>query len=87
MTDTLQFVYFSSHTLVGLKQDKPEASKWRKKPMHHYDELFELFAKDRANGDSSGTAKEKNNRMRNNEQRVETIDEIDRLLETNEIVL
>lgn len=55
--------------------------------MNHYDELFELFAKDRANGDASGTAKERNNRMRNNEQIVETIDEIDQLLETNEIVL
>ncbi|PWA49620.1 myb/SANT-like domain-containing protein [Artemisia annua] len=71
----------------ALIKNKPEASKWRKKPMNHYDELFELFAKDRANGDAAETAKERNNRMKTNEQRVETIDEIDQLLETNEIVL
>ncbi|PWA91949.1 harbinger transposase-derived nuclease domain-containing protein [Artemisia annua] len=77
----IKFAYFSlSHTLIGLKYNKPEASKWRKKPMNHYNELFELFAKDRANGDAAETAKERNNRMKNNEQRVETIDEIDQLL-------
>ncbi|GKD72103.1 Myb/SANT-like domain-containing protein, partial [Tanacetum coccineum] len=71
----------------ALIKSKPEASKWRKKPMSHYNELFELFAKDRATGDAAGTAKERNNRLRNNEQRLETIDEIDHLLETNEVVL
>ncbi|PWA44630.1 myb/SANT-like domain-containing protein [Artemisia annua] len=67
---------FREEVWEALIKNKPEASKWRKKPMNHYDELFELFAKDRANADAAETAKERNNRMKNNEQRVETIDEI-----------
>nr|GFC27501.1 myb/SANT-like domain-containing protein [Tanacetum cinerariifolium] len=56
--------------------EKPDTAKLRTKPIHHYNELMELFGKDRATGEASKTAKERKNRMKQDEQPVETIDEI-----------
>ncbi|KAK2666090.1 hypothetical protein Ddye_004664 [Dipteronia dyeriana] len=41
------------------QQAKPNAKKWRHTPIHHYDKLSELFAKDKANGEGAISAKEK----------------------------
>ncbi|KAK9073819.1 hypothetical protein SSX86_006413 [Deinandra increscens subsp. villosa] len=70
----------------ALIKEKPEAKKWRTKPISHYNEMLELFAKDRATGFGAETAKDKKNRMKNNDH-FETIDEIDQSLETDEISL
>ncbi|XP_030951976.1 uncharacterized protein LOC115975362 isoform X2 [Quercus lobata] len=35
------------------------AKKWKRTPIHHYEKLFDLFSKDRANGEGSISAKEK----------------------------
>ncbi|GJS20613.1 probable leucine-rich repeat receptor-like serine/threonine-protein kinase [Tanacetum coccineum] len=48
---------------------------------------MELFRKDKATCEASETAKERKNRIKQDEQPVETIDDIDQLLETNEISL
>ncbi|GJU13861.1 Myb/SANT-like domain-containing protein [Tanacetum coccineum] len=69
---------------------KPEAAKLRTKPIRHYNEMLELFAKDRATGKGAQTAKERNNRMKINEQTTEAIDELgetDPLFENNDIGL
>nr|POF08040.1 hypothetical protein CFP56_17766 [Quercus suber] len=42
-----------------LIEANPKAKKWKRTPIHHYEKLFDLFSKDRANGESSISAKEK----------------------------
>ncbi|PWA63734.1 hypothetical protein CTI12_AA227060 [Artemisia annua] len=74
-------------SMLHRQEEKPDAAKLRKQPILHYNELVELFGKDRATGEASETAKERKKRMEQDEQQVETIDEIDQLLETNEISL
>ncbi|PWA80098.1 myb/SANT-like domain-containing protein [Artemisia annua] len=72
----------------ALIKENPEAAKLRTKPIRHYNEMLELFAKDRATGEGSLTAKERNNRMKQNEQTTETVDELDetdQLFENNDI--
>ncbi|KAI3691646.1 hypothetical protein L6452_31446 [Arctium lappa] len=49
--------------------------------------MLELFARDRATGGAAETAKERRNRMTTNQQRSETIDEIDRMVSIDEINL
>ncbi|GKE12732.1 Myb/SANT-like domain-containing protein, partial [Tanacetum coccineum] len=71
----------------ALIKEKPEAAKLRTKPIRHYNEMLELFAKDRATGEGAVTAKERNNRIKQNEQTTETIDELDetdQLFENND---
>ncbi|KAL5566274.1 hypothetical protein UlMin_029438 [Ulmus minor] len=43
----------------ALLEAKPHAKKWRSIEINHYDKLYDLFAKDRANGEGAMTAKEK----------------------------
>nr|XP_043637873.1 uncharacterized protein LOC122608863 [Erigeron canadensis] len=43
----------------ALIKEKLEAEKWRTKQIAHYDEMLELFAKDRASGVAAETAKKK----------------------------
>ncbi|XP_071694010.1 uncharacterized protein [Rutidosis leptorrhynchoides] len=69
-----------------LIQEKPEAAKWRKKVIHHYEDLLLLFSKDRATGAAAATAKERTHQQ-NKEPITETIDEIDQFVETNDIGL
>ncbi|PWA13684.1 hypothetical protein CTI12_AA631480 [Artemisia annua] len=66
-------------------QAKPEAAKWRTKPINHYNEMLQLFGKDRAIGVGAETTKERRNRININEDKVETIEELDQLLEANEV--
>jgi len=49
--------------------------------------MLELFARDRATGAAAETAKERRNRMNTNKERPETIEEIDRMVSTDEISL
>ncbi|GKA35235.1 Myb/SANT-like domain-containing protein [Tanacetum coccineum] len=68
-------------------EEKPEAAKLRTKPIHHYNEMLELFAKDRAIGEGAVTTKERNNRIKQNEQTTKIIDELnetDQLFENND---
>ncbi|GJT09750.1 hypothetical protein Tco_0856792, partial [Tanacetum coccineum] len=67
----------------ALIKEKPDAVNLRTIPIHQYNELMDLFAKDRATSEASETAKERKNQMKQDEQPVETIDEIDQLLQTH----
>ncbi|XP_071696407.1 uncharacterized protein [Rutidosis leptorrhynchoides] len=69
-----------------LIQEKPEAAKWRKKVIHHYESLQLLFSKDRATGTAAATAKERTNQQ-TKEPITVTIDDIDQYVETNDIGL
>ncbi|GJZ09285.1 hypothetical protein Tco_0543568 [Tanacetum coccineum] len=66
---------------------KPDAEKWRSKPINHYNEMLDLFGKDRATRVAARTTKERRNQMNINEERIDTIDEIDQLLETKAVSL
>nr|GFC74263.1 myb/SANT-like domain-containing protein [Tanacetum cinerariifolium] len=66
---------------------KPDAKKWRTKPINHYNEMLDLFGKDSATHVAARTTKERRNQMNLNEERLDTIDEIDQLLETNAVSL
>nr|GEV84126.1 hypothetical protein [Tanacetum cinerariifolium] len=71
-------------------EEKPEVAKLRTKPIRYYNEMMELFAKDRAMGEGAVTTKERNNRIKQNKQTTETIDELDetdQLFENNDIGL
>nr|GEV17881.1 hypothetical protein [Tanacetum cinerariifolium] len=68
-----------------LIEAKPEAAKWRTKPINHYNEMLQLFGKDRATGVGAETVKERRSRININEDKVETIDELNQLLEANEV--
>ncbi|GJZ09144.1 hypothetical protein Tco_0543427 [Tanacetum coccineum] len=73
-----------------LIEAKPEAAIWRTKKVSNYDDLL-LFAKDRASGFSAQTAKEKNSKEKKGIEnkkasiKIETIEDIDELLATNEV--
>ncbi|GKC70409.1 Myb/SANT-like domain-containing protein [Tanacetum coccineum] len=74
----------------ALIKEKPEAAKLRTKPIRHFNEMLELFAKDRATGEGALAAKERNNRMKINELTTEAIDELGEtnpLFENNDIGL
>ncbi|XP_076954019.1 two-component response regulator-like APRR1 [Bidens hawaiensis] len=70
-----------------LIKESPRAAKWRDKPILHYHEMLELFAKERATGARAETAKQRNKRLKENDHTPETIDEIDQMVETNDITL
>ncbi|KAJ9544779.1 hypothetical protein OSB04_024486 [Centaurea solstitialis] len=53
----------------------------------NYDEMLELFGRDRATGGAAETAKERRNQMNANKQIPETIDEIDHMVSIDEIRL
>lgn len=67
---------------------RPDAVKWKTKQVFNYEELSELFAKDRATGGKAETAKEKCKKWAaGSEFGAETIDQIDDLLTANEVTL
>ncbi|GJS01078.1 Myb/SANT-like domain-containing protein [Tanacetum coccineum] len=70
----------------ALKKDKPDIYELKTKQVNCYDEMYALWKKDRATSAYTQTAKEKKNRL-NNDQQAEAIDEIDHLYENNEINL
>ena len=59
----------------------------KEKQICNYDEMLELFARDRATGAGAKTAKERRIWMTTNQQRPKTIDEIDRMVSINETSL
>lgn len=70
-------------------QAKPEAKKWMTTPISFYDKLMDLYAKDRANGEGSLTAKERA-RQRSNVEKdspPNNIEVIDELVGLNKITL
>lgn len=67
-------------------QVKPDALKWKTKPILNYNELEELFAKDRATGAGAATAKEKNKRRSSTSSGDWTVDEINDLVTVNSTV-
>ncbi|GJQ93521.1 hypothetical protein Tco_0004660 [Tanacetum coccineum] len=79
---------FSSEAYTNMS--KPEAAIWKTKKVSNYDDLL-LFAKDRASGFSAQTAKEKNSKEKKDIEnkkagiKIETIEDIDELLATNEV--
>ncbi|KAD3067807.1 hypothetical protein E3N88_35687 [Mikania micrantha] len=71
-----------------LIDSKPEAVMLKTKKVSNYYEMLELFSKDRASGAHVETAKERNDRYeKSGNIKVETITEVDELLEANEVTL
>ncbi|KAG6514380.1 hypothetical protein ZIOFF_024733 [Zingiber officinale] len=72
-----------------LIKEKPDAIKWKTKVVSNYNNLEELFAKDRATGEDAEIAKEKRKRWMNetNGVQVESIIDIDRMVCEKEISL
>ncbi|XP_074374398.1 uncharacterized protein LOC141714799 [Apium graveolens] len=71
-----------------IEVSKPDAIKWKTKKIHNYNELAELFAKDRAIGAAAGTAKEKKKQWsKTTSDQTETLEDVDRLLSTNKVTL
>lgn len=71
-----------------LIEKKPEAAEWRHKPIPFYYKLAKLFGKDRATGDHEDTGFEMRARKAaNSRSHGATIEEIDHLVETNEVIL
>ncbi|CAK8540092.1 unnamed protein product [Lathyrus sativus] len=68
---------------------KLEAAEWKNKPILFYDKLAKLFGKDRATREHEGTiAKMRAKKAANVEKsHGTTIEEIDHLVETNEVIL
>ncbi|XP_076897544.1 uncharacterized protein LOC143550858 [Bidens hawaiensis] len=65
---------------------KPDAVKLKTKRVSNYNEMLELFARDRASGAHAETAKERNARLQKNDKiKVETIAELDDLLASEEV--
>ncbi|XP_076922611.1 uncharacterized protein LOC143584435 [Bidens hawaiensis] len=71
-----------------LTDSKPDAIMLKMKKVSNYNEMLELFARDRVSGAHSETAKERNARLQKNDNiRVETIAELDDLLASKEVTL
>ncbi|GJS55161.1 retrotransposon protein, putative, ty1-copia subclass [Tanacetum coccineum] len=66
-----------------LIEANPDALEWKTKTTSNYNELYMLFAKDRATGVVAETAKERRKRMMNNEDIVEIDDDTDEFHSTN----
>lgn len=65
---------------------KPKAAIWRDKVIENYDLLEELFAKDRATGEGSTTAKERKKKLEDM-KKGSTIAGIDGAISRNEVIL
>nr|GEZ72043.1 hypothetical protein [Tanacetum cinerariifolium] len=76
---------------LGANVAKPEAEIWKTKKVSNYDDLLLLFAKDRASGFASETAKEKNAKEKKATEnkkggiKIDSIEDIDDLLASNEV--
>ncbi|KAI3820012.1 hypothetical protein L1987_13868 [Smallanthus sonchifolius] len=71
-----------------LIDSKPEAIMLKTRKVSNYNEMLELFAKDRASGAHAETAKERHARLQKNDGiKIETITEVDDLLAANEVTL
>ncbi|GJV89623.1 Myb/SANT-like domain-containing protein [Tanacetum coccineum] len=87
----LNFLEAEEEVWEHLIEAKPEAAIWKSKKVSNYDDLLLLFAKDRASGFSAQTAKEKNSKEKKGIEnkkagiKIETIEDIDELLATNEV--
>ncbi|XLR11078.1 hypothetical protein S83_039016, partial [Arachis hypogaea] len=42
---------------------RPDAKKWMRTPIKHYDKLYFIYGQDRATGNIAGSAKERNKSM------------------------
>ncbi|XP_076933582.1 uncharacterized protein LOC143599540 [Bidens hawaiensis] len=71
-----------------LIDSKPEAITLKTKKVSNYNEMLELFGRDRASGAHAEIAKERNARLLKNDNiKVETIFELDDLLASKEVTL
>ena len=85
---SLQTLYVILLFYLFFTQKKPEVSEWRHKPIPFYYKLAKLFGKDRATGDHEDTSFEMRARKATNSMsHGATIEEIDHLVETNEVIL
>ncbi|KAK1373297.1 Myb/SANT-like domain-containing protein [Heracleum sosnowskyi] len=82
------FSWNSETKLFEATEDvKPDAIKWKTKPILNYNEIEELFAKDRATGVGTETAKEKYKRRSSTCSADYSIDDINDLLTGNTVNL
>ncbi|KAK9072177.1 hypothetical protein SSX86_008609 [Deinandra increscens subsp. villosa] len=81
-----QYIEAEDEVWDRLIESKPEAKALKTKKVSNYNEMLELFATDRASGTHAETAKERNARMNVNEDpNMDTITDVDELLEANEV--
>ncbi|KAK1427003.1 hypothetical protein QVD17_15685 [Tagetes erecta] len=67
---------------------KPDAATLKTKKVTNFNEMVELFAKDRASGAKAKTAKEKYVRLQKNENlQTETVPDVDEFLAANDVIL
>ncbi|KAD6796437.1 hypothetical protein E3N88_07333 [Mikania micrantha] len=83
-----QLIEVEDEVWEKLIDSKPEAVMLKTKKVSNYYEMLEVFSKDRASGAHAETAKERNDRYEKiGNIKVETITEVDELLEANEVTL
>ncbi|KAI7731633.1 hypothetical protein M8C21_015719, partial [Ambrosia artemisiifolia] len=80
---------FLLHLLPLINQQaKPEATTLKTKKVTNFNEMLQLFAKDRASGAQAETAKERNARLqKNDDTNTETFPEVDEFLAANDVIL
>ncbi|KAI7736675.1 hypothetical protein M8C21_005888, partial [Ambrosia artemisiifolia] len=67
---------------------KPEAATLKTKKISNYNEMLELFARDRASGAQAETAKERNARLHKTDNiNIESVPEVDDFLAANDVIL
>ncbi|KAI7737997.1 hypothetical protein M8C21_004393 [Ambrosia artemisiifolia] len=75
------------HVATFLHISKPDAATLKTKKISNYNEMLELFARDRASGAQAETAKERNARMQKTDNiNIESIPEDD-FLAANDVML
>ncbi|KAJ0520768.1 putative Myb/SANT-like domain-containing protein [Helianthus annuus] len=71
-----------------LIDSKPDAAALKTKKVSNFNEMLQLFAKDRASGAQAETAKERNARLKENDSvNIETVPEVDDFCAANDVVL
>ncbi|XP_035832310.1 uncharacterized protein At2g29880 isoform X3 [Helianthus annuus] len=67
---------------------KPDAAALKTKKVSNFNEMLQLFAKDRASGAHAETAKERNARLKENDSiNIETVPDVDDFCAANDVVL
>ncbi|XP_076891207.1 uncharacterized protein LOC143542524 [Bidens hawaiensis] len=85
---TTQLIEADDEVWKKLIESKPEAEALKTKKVSNFNEMIELFAKDRASGAQAETAKESNARFQKNGGiNLETVPEVDSFCAVNDVIL
>ncbi|XP_076924425.1 uncharacterized protein At2g29880-like [Bidens hawaiensis] len=85
---TTQLIEAEDEIWYKLIQSNPESEALKTKRVSNFNEMLELFAKDRASGGQAETAKEINERFQKNDNiNIETFPEVDDFCAANDVIL